>query len=104
MGFEMPAFLQQAADAIEDGVHLRRSGLVTQSQYRVETEFVAWREVLEGHVRHLPVGNADHSSIGSSDSRRTEAYVLDRAVGVSDLYDVSHIHLAVENARNATEN
>jgi hypothetical protein len=41
VGLDTPTFPQQAADALEDSVHLQRGGPVTQTQDRVEPELVA---------------------------------------------------------------
>src|SRR3977135_1659512 len=99
----MSTFVEQAADAVEDDVHLLRRGPAAQSKNGVEPEFVAGRKDLESHVCDLPVGNADHGSVESSHSGRTEAYILDRSLSVARLYTVSHAHSLVKDKRDAAD-
>src|ERR1700759_5195024 len=96
-GRDICALLEHAADEVDHVANLCGAGPVAWSEDWVKPEFVARREILEGHVCHLTIGNADHCSIEGSDSSRAQAYALDRSLDVAERDNVAEVHYPVEH-------
>src|SRR5580692_5148512 len=69
----------------------------------MQQEFVPRGDALKGHVCVLTVRNADHCSVGSSDSGLTKAYGLDRYLSIAHLQIVSHADGLVEDKRDSAD-
>jgi hypothetical protein len=65
------AIAQQHANALEDSLHLRRSGPVSKTQDPMEPEPIACTDIFQTHGSDPPIGYADHGSIHVNDRARS---------------------------------